>query len=108
MKINLLQNISANENSQPVFPGPSGVLALAARYRCVTRRRCLSLPPAKQKFDSPEAAVAALTEAAKAKDTNAVHAIFGPEGQELISPDVVQASEGFNHFVKRLSEKTNS
>jgi len=24
----------------------------------------------------------------------------------MISPDVVQASEGFDHFVKRLGEKT--
>jgi Protein of unknown function (DUF2950) len=59
-----------------------------------------------EKFDSPDAAVAALVSAAKNKDTNAVHAIFGPEGHELMSPDVVQASEGFNHFVKRVSEKT--
>jgi len=60
-----------------------------------------------QQFSSPEAAVKALTDAAKASDTNAIHAIFGPEGQELISPDVVQATEGFNLFVKRLTEKTD-
>jgi Protein of unknown function (DUF2950) len=47
-----------------------------------------------------------LTDAAIAKDTNAIHTIFGPEGHELISPDVVQATEGFDFFVKRLSEKT--
>jgi len=57
-------------------------------------------------FDSPEAAVAALKEAAAARDTNSVHDIFGPEGRELISPDLVQASEGFDLFVKRISEKT--
>jgi hypothetical protein len=58
-----------------------------------------------QTFDSPEAAVSALTDAAKARDTNAIHTIFGPEGQNLVSPDVVQASDGFNHFVERLQEK---
>ena len=58
-----------------------------------------------QKFDSPEQAVAALTEAANAKDTNAMRAVFGPEGHELMSPDVVQASEGFTLFTKRLGEK---
>ncbi len=64
------------------------------------------LAAGEQQFDSPEAAVAALTGAAKAGDTNAIRTIFGPEGHELISPDVVQASEGFGAFVKRLLEKT--
>jgi hypothetical protein len=58
-----------------------------------------------QQFDSPEAAVAALTNAAGTRDTNAIRAIFGPEGHELVSPDVVQATEGFNRFVQRLNEK---
>ena len=59
-----------------------------------------------QPFPSPEAAVTALTNAAKAQDTNAIRAIFGPEGHELVSPDMVQATEGFNLFVQRLTEKT--
>jgi hypothetical protein len=63
------------------------------------------LAQGEQQFESPEAALAALTSAARDKDTNAVHAIFGPAGHELVSPDVVQASEGFNLFVKHLSEK---
>jgi len=48
-----------------------------------------------QQFDSPEAALTALTNAA----TN------GPVAQELISPDVVQRTEGFNMFVQHLGEK---
>ena len=59
-----------------------------------------------QQFNSPAAAVKALTDAAKAGDTNAIHTIFGPEGHELISPDVVQATEGFKLFAKRLVERT--
>lgn len=59
-----------------------------------------------QHFPSAEAAVSTLTNAAKNRDTNAIHAIFGPEGQTLVNPDVVQASEGFNRFVNRLNEKT--
>lgn len=58
-----------------------------------------------QQFDSPQAAVTALTNAAMARDTNAVDAIFGPVGRQLISPDVVQRSEGFDLFVKHLGEK---
>jgi hypothetical protein len=58
-----------------------------------------------QQFDSPDEAVKALTDAAKARDTNAIHAIFGPEGEDLVSPDVVQATENFDLFVNRLNQK---
>lgn len=59
-----------------------------------------------QVFNSPEDAVSALQAAATICDTNALHAIFGPEGHKLVSPDAVQATEEFQRFVKRLTEKT--
>ena len=62
--------------------------------------------PGEQTFGTPEAAVAALQEAAVNRDTNALHALFGPAGRELVSPDVVQATQEFQAFVKRLNEKT--
>jgi hypothetical protein len=43
--------------------------------------------------------------AAKARDTNALQAIFGPEIHQLVSPDVVQAGISYSNFVRRLSEK---
>lgn len=58
-----------------------------------------------QTFSSPEAAVSALTAAATSHDTNAMHAIFGPEGHQLVSPDVVQATDEYKQFVERLTEK---
>ena len=61
---------------------------------------------AQQVFPSPNIAVGALLAAATNHDTNALHLIFGPAGQELISPDVVQASEEYNLFVHHLTEKT--
>ncbi len=57
-------------------------------------------------FASPEAAVSALETAAKNRDTNALRAIFGPAGRDLVSADAVQATQEFETFVKRLSEKT--
>jgi hypothetical protein len=100
-------------------PRPSPPTALEERERkSVARVVCLVLAASlfasplrllaegEQQFDSPEAALAALTSAAQARDTNAMYAIFGPVGHELVSPDVVQASEGFNLFVKRLGEKS--
>jgi hypothetical protein len=59
-----------------------------------------------QSFASPEDAANALVAAAKNHDTNAMHAIFGPEGHDLISPDAVQATEEYKVFVQRLMEKT--
>ena len=58
-----------------------------------------------QTFASPQEAVNALVAAATNHDTNALHSIFGPEGHDLISPDVVQATEAFKMFVQRLTEK---
>ncbi len=59
-----------------------------------------------QPFATPEAAVRALETAAKNRDTNALRAIFGPAGRDLVSPDAVQATQEFEMFVNRLSEKT--
>ncbi len=59
-----------------------------------------------QTFNSPNEALKALVAAAQNNDTNVIHLIFGPAGHELISPDVVQATEEFKMFVQRLKEKT--
>ena len=64
------------------------------------------LAAGEQQFDTPEAAVSALETAAKNRDTNAVRTIFGPAGRDLVSPDAVQATQEFELFQKRLSEKT--
>jgi Protein of unknown function (DUF2950) len=58
-----------------------------------------------QTFASPDAAVSALVAAAMDHDTNALDLIFGPTGKELVSPDVVQATEEYKIFVQRLAEK---
>jgi len=64
------------------------------------------LAAGEQTFATPEAAVSALEIAAKNRDTNAMHTIFGPTGQDLVSPDAVQATQEFEAFVNRLGEKT--
>ncbi len=93
-KINFLPPLGRTCIGLPVLAGL--LLALPGR-----------LPAADEEtFNSPEAAVAALVQAATTHDTNAFHALFGPEGHELVSPDVVQATNAFNVFVQRLTEKT--
>jgi hypothetical protein len=65
-----------------------------------------------QTFTSPQDAVHALVAAVKVHDTNAMHSIFGPAGHDLVSPDVVQATQEYKMFVRRLlvkiQESTNS
>lgn len=65
-----------------------------------------TLATGEQTFNSSDQAVAALVNAAKNDDTNALRLLFGPEGQDLMSADVVQANQAFTTFVQRLSEKT--
>jgi len=57
-----------------------------------------------QKFASTNAAVTALIKAAQSHDTNALHAIFGAEAHDLVSPDMVQATNEFGLFVRRLAD----
>jgi hypothetical protein len=66
------------------------------------------LPAADQeRFSSPQAAVDALKAAVEASDTNALHAIFGPAGHDLVSVDVVEAAEEHELFMNRVKEKIN-
>ncbi len=55
-----------------------------------------------RRFDSPEAAVKALTEATKAGDRAAVDAIFGPDVKDLMSGDAKQDAIEFAAFAKSI------
>lgn len=59
-----------------------------------------------RRFDTPEAAVAALTSAAKQRDFKTLHRIFGPLAHDLVTPDIVQKHEAFRMLIHRLTEKT--
>jgi len=58
-----------------------------------------------QTFAGPQEALNALVAAATSHDTNSLRAIFGPTGHDLVSPDAVQATEEYQMFVQRLTEK---
>jgi len=55
-------------------------------------------------FATPEAAVSALVAAASAKDTNALHDIFGPATAEIANPDRVQAANELDAFTAALNQ----
>ena len=73
------------------------LLALPGRLRAAGEER----------FSSPKAAVEALKAAVEARDTNALHAIFGPAGRSLVAVDVVEAAEERELFMNRVKEKVN-
>lgn len=58
-----------------------------------------------RRFGSPDEAVSALKQAVTARDTNALHLIFGPTGYQLVSADVVEATTEREMFAQRLAEK---
>ena len=57
-----------------------------------------------KKFASPEEAVAALSVATAAADTNALRTILGPAADELINPDRIQATDELKTFSSALAE----
>jgi hypothetical protein len=76
---------------------PFGVLATAA-----------SSAAAQKHFDSADAAVQGLVEAARAGDRDALVAIFGPEGERVLtSGDPVADREAREGFVARAAERTH-
>jgi hypothetical protein len=89
--------LTTNMNSRILtFLLPGALLAMPLGVRAVDE----------QAFSTPDEAVSALREAAARHDTNALHAIFGPEGRKLVSPDAVQATAEYQRFVQRLAEGT--
>jgi hypothetical protein len=92
-----------------LFPWLSRILSVASGLGLALLALALPVSASaedEQTFASPQAAVNALVTAAKTNDTNALHSIFGATGQDLISPDVVQATEEYKIFVQHLTEKT--
>ena len=55
-----------------------------------------------QQFDTDKQAAAALVVAAKTRDQEALHHIFGPSVTEFISGDKVEDEKAFDHFVKKV------
>lgn len=65
-----------------------------------------SLHSAEQEsFSSPTEAVDVLLTAAKTHQRDDLHAIFGPAGRQLVSPDAVQAAQSYQLFLQRLAQK---
>ena len=76
--------------------------ALAALVSC----NRAAPPPTARTFETPESAVKALVEAAKAKNLDDVIAIFGPEGRDLVdSSDPATARRNRQVFAVAVAER---
>lgn len=64
-----------------------------------------AMNPNQESFNSPQEAINVMVTAAQSRQTEELHAIFGPEGRQLVSPDAVQAAQSYNMFLKRLQQK---
>ena len=61
--------------------------------------------PNQESFNSPQEAINVMLQAAQSRDPEELHAVFGPESRQLVSPDAVQAAESYNLFIKRLQQQ---
>jgi hypothetical protein len=64
-------------------------------------------PPAAKIFPTPQAAVQAVVEAARAKNRQAMREIFGPDVQSLLSGDEVADNSSFEEFATHVAEATS-
>ena len=88
------------------FTFPSALLGLLlSSFLLVVPGRLLAA--GEERFSSPQAAADALKAAVEARDTNALHVIFGPAGHSLVSVDVIEATEERELFMNRVKEKVN-
>ena len=62
-------------------------------------------PPPQKSYASPEEALADLVAAAKIQDRARLREIFGPDLQELLTPDPVQQSQDFATFTSNVAAK---
>jgi hypothetical protein len=93
-------------NPSPVPPSAKAALSLVLTSLMLLLPGVL-LGADEQRFSSPQAAVDALKAAVETRDTNALHAIFGPAAHGLVSVDVVEAAEERELFMHHVKEKVN-
>jgi Protein of unknown function (DUF2950) len=90
------------------FPLRAGLCFMAALLLVMVAIPAVGLAaqpcPAQRVFSSPEEVRQALIAAAKAKDQDAVRAIFGPVACELEPGDPVEQASEFEHFVQHVLE----
>ena len=91
------RSFSMNTSILGVFLALTAVLALSA----------IAQVPGGEGFGSAEQAVTALREAVTAKDKDRLRAIFGPELQDLVNPDPVQATNEFVSVSQAIQESHN-
>jgi hypothetical protein len=82
-----------------------GLMILVASLASLTVQHAAAHQATQRTFDSPGKAAAAMFDAAKTGDTNALMQIFGPKSKELLaSGDPVADKDNREHVVKKYEE----
>jgi hypothetical protein len=82
-----------------------GLMILVASFASFTVQHAAAQKASQRTFDSPSKAAAAMFDAAKTGDTNALMQIFGPESRELLtSGDPVADKDNREPVVKKYEE----
>lgn len=80
------------------------IAALAVQALWLSQSVPASNYPNQESFSSPTEAINVMVTAAERRQSEELHAVFGPEGRQLVSPDAVQAAQSYNMFLKRLQQ----
>lgn len=82
-----------------------GLMILIASFTSLAVQHAAAQQPSQKTFDSPGKAAAALFDAAKSGDTNALMKIFGPESKELLSSGDPVADKNTRELVVQKYEE---
>src|SRR5689334_1846472 len=82
-----------------------GLMILVASLSFTVQRAAAQQPASQRTFDSPDKAVAALFDAAKTGDMNALAQIFGPESKELLASGDPVADKGNRELIVKKYEE---
>ena len=100
MKIWFVSQNPADTASQ----GPFNMKNVAALALFLTLAISVGAAQLGKTFATPEEAVSDLISATAAKDTKALHAIFGPAGADLENPDRIQSANELNTFTAAFNQ----
>ena len=97
-----MKDLINNNNCIKVIRG----LALIAVAIFICGSTTVTMAQAQQLFAKPEDAVKALKNAVKAKNNDALIAMFGPRSHEFVSGDIVKDANDFQDFADSIAEST--
>lgn len=99
--------ITENTRKRKSLLKDCAVLLISGLLVAVAFGTCLAVPQNQETFASPDEAVNTLVDALRASDVKALSAIFGPEGEDIVSSGDPVADKTENERFVKLYEQKN-